>query len=67
MAVVKIIEVVGTSPEGWHEAVVNALEGAKETLHGISGIEVLSHTATVKDGEISEYRATVKVAFKVNL
>jgi hypothetical protein len=66
MAVVKIIEVVGTSPDGWHEAVQNALEGAKETLHGLSGIEIVSHTATVRDGEINEYRATVKLAFKVD-
>jgi len=66
MSVVKIIEVVGTSPDGWHEAVQNALQGAKETLHGLSGIEIVSHTATVRDGEINEYRATVKLAFKVD-
>ena len=66
MSVVKIIEVVGTSPDGWHEAVQNALEGAKETLHGLSGIEIVSHTATVRDGVINEYRATVKLAFKVD-
>ena len=52
MAVVKIIEVVGTSPEGWSEAAKNALEGAKGSLHGLSGIEVVSQTATVKDDEI---------------
>jgi hypothetical protein len=66
MSVVKIIEVVGTSPDGWHEAVQNALQGAKETLHGLSGIEIVSHTATVRDGEINEYRATVKLAFRVD-
>ena len=66
MTVVKIIEVVGTSPDGWSEAAKNALEGANETLHGLSGIEVVSQTATVKDGEIAEYRATVKLAFKVD-
>jgi flavin-binding protein dodecin len=66
MSVVKIIEVVGTSPDGWHEAVQNALQGAKETLHGLSGIEIVSHTATVRDGAINEYRATVKLAFKVD-
>jgi flavin-binding protein dodecin len=66
MAVVKIIEVVGTSPESWHDAVKNALEGAKETLRGISGIELVSQTATVRDGEISEYRSTVKIAIKLD-
>lgn len=66
MAVVKVIEVVGTSGESWEDAARNAFIGAKKTLHGISGVEVVKQTATVKDGEINEYRATVKVAFKVD-
>ncbi|MFN2158462.1 MAG: dodecin family protein [Anaerolineales bacterium] len=66
MTVVKVIEVVGTSKEGWEDAVKTALKGAKETLHGISGIELVKQTATVEDGEIKEYRATVKIAFKVD-
>ena len=66
MAVVKIIEVVGTSKESWDVAIDDALEGAQKTLHGLSGIEVVSQTATVRDGKIDEYRATVKLAFKVD-
>ena len=66
MAVVKVIEVVGTSRESWEDAAKNALQGAKQTLHGISGVEVIKQTATVEDGKIKEYRATVKLAFKVD-
>lgn len=66
MAVVKVIEIVGTSRESWEDAAKNALKGAKESLHGISGIEVVKQTATVEEGEIKEYRATVKLAFKVD-
>lgn len=66
MSVVKVIEVMGTSGESWEDAVKNALKGADKTLHGISGIEVISQTATVKDGELKEFRATVKLAFKVD-
>ena len=66
MTVVKVIEVMGTSKESWEDAVKNALKGADKTLHGISGIEVVSQTATVKDGELQEFRATVKLAFKVD-
>ena len=66
MSVVKVIEVMGTSEESWEDAVKNALKGADKTLHGISGIEVISQTATVKDGELKEFRATVKLAFKVD-
>ena len=66
MAVVKVIEIVGTSKESWEDAAKNALKGAKETLHGISGMELVKQTVTVEDGEFKEYRATVKIAFKVD-
>jgi len=63
MATVKVIELVGTSAKSWHDAVQDALKEASKTLHGISGLDVLSTTAVVKDNKITEYRATVKVAF----
>mgnify|MGYP001817283583 CR=1 FL=1 len=66
MAVVKMIEVMGTSEDSWEDAVKNALNGAKKTIHGISGIEVVSQTAAVMEGELKEFRATVKIAFKVD-
>ncbi len=66
MTVVKVIEIVGTSKESWEDAAKNALKGAKQTLHGITGVEVIKQTATVEEGEIKEYRATVKLAFKID-
>ena len=39
------------------------MKEAAKTLHGISGIDVASTTASVKDNKITEYRATVKIAF----
>jgi len=65
MATVKIIELVGVSPKSWHDAVEEALKEAAKTLHGINGIDVVSTTAAVKDDKITEYRATVKIAFLV--
>jgi flavin-binding protein dodecin len=66
MTIVKIIEVVGTSKKSWEDAAKNALKGANLTLHGITGLEVIKQTATVEEGEIKEFRATVKLAFKVD-
>ena len=63
MATVKIIELVGTSTKSWHDAVQDALKEASKTLQGISGIDVLSTTAVVNANKITEYRATVKIAF----
>ena len=65
MATVKIIELIGTSTKSWHAAVDDALKEASKTLHGISGIDVINTTASVKDNKITEYRATVKLAFLV--
>lgn len=66
MAVAKVIELVGNSTEGWEDAARNALTGAAKSLHGIQGIEVIGWTAKVAEGEIVEYRATIKVAFVVD-
>jgi flavin-binding protein dodecin len=65
MDVIKILEIIGTSSKNWEDAANNAVREAAETVEGISGLEVISQTARVKDGKISEYRATVKIAFKV--
>jgi dodecin len=45
--------------------VEEARKEAARSLHGISGIDVMSTTAAVKNNKITEYRATVKIAFLV--
>ena len=65
MATIKVIELVGVSPKSWHDAVDEAVKEAAKTVHGISGVDVISTTAAVKDNKITEYRATVKIAFLV--
>lgn len=64
--VVKILELVGSSPNSFSDAVRNAVKTASETLRGITGVEVLSSTATVGDsGEITNYKVHCKIAFKL--
>ena len=63
MAVARITQVIGASPHSWEDAVRNALERANKTLRGITGIEVQKENATVRDGQIAEYRATLQVTF----
>jgi len=65
IATVKVIELVGLSPKSWHAAVEGALKEAAKSLHRISGIDVMSTTAALRDNKITEYRATVKIAFLV--
>ena len=65
--VAKIVEIIGSSDKGWEEAVQVALDEAKKTIHGITGLEVTDMTAKVDPGSgmISQYRAAVKISFGV--
>ena len=65
MSVAKIIEVVGSSTEGWEDAVRSAVSEACRTVRGVRGVDVQDWTASVEDGEIVEYKANVKIAFAV--
>jgi flavin-binding protein dodecin len=62
---VKVIEVIGVSDESWEDAAAQAVKKASESVKGITGIEVISHTARVDDGKITQYNATIKLAFVV--
>ncbi|MCO6450292.1 MAG: dodecin domain-containing protein [Caldilineales bacterium] len=64
--VAKVIELVGSSSTGWEDAAARAVKAAAVTLHGITGIEVTNMTAKVENGEIVNYKTTVKVAFGVD-
>ena len=61
--VVKIIELVGSSPNSFSEAVRNAVSTASKTLRNITGVDVISSNATVENGQISLYKVQVKIAF----
>jgi dodecin len=65
--VAKIVEIIGSSDKGWEEAAQVALDEAKKTIHGITGLEVTDMTAKVDANSdmISQYRAAVKISFGV--
>ena len=65
MTVVKILELIGSSPIGWSEAAQNAVTEAAKTVKNVKGVHVKRCTAKVKDNKIVEYKANVKIAFIV--
>ncbi len=65
MAVVKIIELIGSSPTSWEDAVKNALAEAAKTIENIKSVYVKRCNAKVENNKIVEYRANVKIAFVV--
>lgn len=65
MVVIKIVELIGSSPKSWEEATKNALEEAADTIRNIKSIDVERFTAKVEKNKIMEYRAVVRIAFAV--
>jgi flavin-binding protein dodecin len=63
--VAKVVTIIGASPESFAKAADAAVQEAAKTLRGISGAQVISMSAVVDNGRISEYRTTVNIAFGV--
>lgn len=64
--VAKIIELVGTSSNGWEDVAQIAVNEAKKTIHGINGIKIQDMTADIdNNGKIARYKTCVKVSFGI--
>ena len=63
MAVIKIIELVGSSPSSSDDAVKAALSEAQSTIRNIKAVDVVS--VGLRGDDLSEWRAHVRVAFLV--
>jgi len=64
-SVYKMIELVGTSAESWEKAATAAVEMASKTLRDLRIAEVVELDMQLEDGKVRNYRARVKVSFKV--
>lgn len=65
MSVYKLTEIVGTSKESFADATRTAVQRASKNLRGTSWFEVVELRGTIKDGEVDEYQAKVRVGFKL--
>lgn len=65
MSVAKVVELVGESQESWEDAARQAVREAAKTIRNITGVEVRRWTGNVRDGEITEYKADIQIAFTV--
>lgn len=63
-SVYKVIELVGTSTESWEKAASAAVATAAKSLKDLRIAEVVELDMVLEDGEVSAYRAKVKVSFK---
>ncbi len=64
MHVVRVTELVGESTHNWNDAVQNAVKEASQSIDNITGVEVYNLTCGVRNGQLTEYKANVKIAYK---
>jgi flavin-binding protein dodecin len=61
----KKIELVGTSPVSFAEAVKSAIEEASRTVRHMNWFEVVEQRGFIKDGRVAEFQVTVQIGFKI--
>ncbi len=61
--VARVTEIIAESPVGFREAVNVGFARASKTLRGITGMRVVEHRVSVKDGKIDTYRVRLEVIF----
>jgi len=65
MAVIKTIDLVGVSGQSWRDAAESALAEASKTIRHIERMDILSTSAVVADGKISEYHTEIRLSFRI--
>lgn len=65
MAVLKVIEVLANSENSWEDATKKAVAQAAKSVKNIRSVYVQDQSASVKDGEIVDFRVNVKITFEV--
>ncbi|MDR9459063.1 MAG: dodecin family protein [Dehalococcoidia bacterium] len=63
-SVYKVITLVGTSPDSWEKAAANAVTMAAKSLRDLRIAEVVELDMQIDKGNITNFRAKVKVSFK---
>lgn len=64
-ATYKVIELVGTSPTSFAEAVRAAVTEAAKTVRNMSWFEVVDERGRIDEGKVTEFQVTVKIGFKL--
>jgi len=65
MSVVKVIEILADSKEGWEAAAQEAVKAAAKTVDNIRSAYVENMQAIVDGDQIVTYRVNVKISFVV--
>jgi dodecin len=62
----KKIEIVGSSPDGFEQAVYNALARAGKTIRNMRWFEVTETRGQIEDGKVNHWQVTLKIGFTLD-
>ncbi len=63
MTVAKTSEVTASSSKSFEEAIKKGIKRFSKTINNVEGAWIKEQKVVIKDGEVSEYRVTMKVTF----
>lgn len=63
MSMLKVIEVLAESPDGFDQAAQVAVTKASQTVRNIKSIYIKEMNGQVENGKITSYRVNAKVSF----
>lgn len=65
MSIVKVIEVIASSPKSFDDAIQNCINEVSQTVSNIDSVYVKDFKVHVKDGKAASYGVICKVSFRV--
>lgn len=63
MSVARTTEISSSSKKGFEDAVEKGIKRFSKTINNVEGAWIKEQKVVVKDGQVSEYRVTMKVSF----
>ncbi len=66
MAILKVIEVLSNSEKSWEDATKKAVKQASKSVKNIRSVYVQDQSASVKDGEVTDFRVNLKITFEID-
>lgn len=64
--VYKMVEIVGSSPDGTDDAIRNAVAEAAKTLRHLDWFEVMETRGQIVDGKIAHFQVRLKIGFRLD-
>ncbi|MBS1188746.1 MAG: hypothetical protein H6R10_538 [Rhodocyclaceae bacterium] len=64
--VYKMIEIVGSSPNGTDDAIRNAIAEAGKTLRNLDWFEVMETRGHIMDGKVGHFQVRIKIGFRLD-